>query len=94
MQDWVKPAGVALVVAAILSVLAWKTTFEAMGAQVATNTASIAIISDSLAAQATDKIAELEGRLAVLRHIANNGGLSEGQRLEKDWLEKRLKALK
>jgi len=94
IAEWGKPAGVALLVAAIMAGVTWKTTYEAMGAQVAINTASIVVISGALAAQAKDKIAELEGRLAVLRYKANNGGLTQGEQLEYNNLLKRLRDLK
>jgi len=90
MKTWLAPAGLAL----LFSLMGGSGSYYVMAAQVKQNTASIVVISGALAAQAADKIAELEGRLAVLRHIANNGGLSEGQRLEFNNLEKRLKALK
>ncbi len=95
LKEWAKPAGVALLVGAVLTVGAWKTTYQAMGAQVATNTATIQVLTQGLTALANDKKSELKGKLAVLRHIAGqNGGLTDKQQLEYDFYEKRLEALK
>ena len=56
--------------------------------------ASFTEVIKQMAAAMTDRIAQIEGKIAVLRHIASNGGLSEGQKLEYESLKERLKALK
>lgn len=95
MKEWAKPAGIALLVAALATFTTWKTSYQAMGAQVAENSASISAITKGLVALANDKVSELKARLAVLRHIAGqNGGLNGQQQLEYDAIEKRLKDLK
>ena len=89
-KSWITPAGFALV----FSLMAGYGSYMVMADQVKTNTASISIITEALAKQMKDTVTEIEGKLAVLRAKAQNGGLSDGEQLEYEWLEKRLKDLK
>ena len=66
IKDWGKPAGVALVVGVLITAIGWKTSIEAMGAQVTQNASAITALASGLTALAKDKISELEGKLAVL----------------------------
>lgn len=90
IKSWLAPSAVALVFA----IMGTAGSYAVMAEQVRTNTASITIISESLAALAGDKVAELTGRKAVLEHKANQpGGLTDGEKLEYDNIVRRLKAL-
>ena len=89
-KAWVTPAGFAL----LFALMGSAGSYAVMASQVRTNTASISIITDALAKQMKDTVTEIEGKLAVLRAKAQNGGLSDGEQLEYEWLEKRLKDLK
>ena len=51
-------------------------------------------VAKSIASALADRIAQIEGKIAVLKFIATNGGLSEGQKLEYESLKERLKRLK
>lgn len=89
-KSWLAPAGFAL----LFSLMAGSGSYYVMADQVKVNTASISIITEALAKQMKDTVTEIEGKLAVLRAKAQNGGLSSGEQLEYNYLEKRLKDLK
>jgi uncharacterized membrane-anchored protein YhcB (DUF1043 family) len=93
IREWLTPAGVALVAGVIVSYTAFRADYTAMAAQVNTNTEAVSKLTKSLDTLSKDKIAELKGRLAVLQHIASNGGLNEGQRIEMQSIRDRLKDL-
>lgn len=90
-KAWLTPAAVALVFA----ILGSAGSYAVLAENVKTNTASISIITESLASIRKDTIAELEGRKAVLEHLATTqeDGLTQGQQLEYNNIVRRLKAL-